>query len=224
MSTGTVGPDEMNDLLERVGVVPVIVVDGPSYARDLGNALASGGLPIAEITLRTPDAMDTIAALSEAHPDLAVGAGTVRTVQQAKDAKARGASFLVAPGFNEAVVDWSLAEGIPIYPGISGTEGVEMASARSLTILKFFPAAAAGGTAMLKALAGPYQEMRFMPTGGVSEDNLADYLNLPCVLACGGSWIASRTAILSQDWDGISSRAAKAVELVSRIRTAQAAE
>ncbi len=191
---------DLDRSLAEYGVVPVIVLSDPAQAEPLGEALLAGGLPVAEITFRSDAALEGIRTMARTYPDMLLGAGTVLSVDQAKAAADAGARFIVTPGFNAAVVDHCVDEGLPIYPGISGTGEIELAISRGIDVVKFFPAEALGGVAMLKALSGPYKDLRFMPTGGVSLGNLHDYLSLPQVVACGGSWLVARDALAAGDY------------------------
>jgi 2-dehydro-3-deoxyphosphogluconate aldolase / (4S)-4-hydroxy-2-oxoglutarate aldolase len=198
--------------ISEYGAVPVIVLDSPGQAKPLGDALAAGGLPVAEITFRSPAAAEGISRMSRECPNMIVGAGTVASVAQAGEAVAAGAAFIVTPGFNAPVVDYCITNGIPIFPGISSTGDLEQALARNLAVVKFFPAEAAGGVKMLKALCGPYPHVRFMPTGGISLANIHSYLSLPQVVACGGSWIVPQDALREQAWGRITEIARRTME------------
>lgn len=175
--------------LAQLKIVPVITIHDAARAVPLAQALCDGGLPCAEVTFRTPAAAEAIAAMTVAFPHMLVGAGTVLTPAQADQAKAAGALFTVAPGFNADVVCHCQAIGIPHLPGVMTPSEIEAALALGLTHLKFFPAQAAGGAGMLHALSAPYSAVKFMPTGGITPANLSDYLALGCVFACGGSWM-----------------------------------
>ena len=205
----TTGPAANKQDLDRAmgdyGVVPVIVLSDPAQAEPLGEALLAGGLPVAEITFRSDAALAGIRAMARRYPAMLVGAGTVLTVEQAQSAVEAGAKFIVTPGFNPAVVDFCLDNKVPVYPGISATGEIEAALSRGIDVVKFFPAEALGGVAMLKALSGPYRNLRFIPTGGISLANLHDYLALPQVVACGGSWLVSKAALAAGDYALISS-------------------
>jgi 2-dehydro-3-deoxyphosphogluconate aldolase/(4S)-4-hydroxy-2-oxoglutarate aldolase len=196
-------------------VVPVVTIPRAEEAPDLGRALLAGGLPLAEVTFRTDAAADAIAALRAACPDVLVGAGTVLDVETVERAVAAGAEFIVAPGFNPAVVDHCLQRGLPVIPGVSTPTEIEMGRARGLRLLKFFPAEASGGIRYLNAVAAPYRGIEFMPTGGVSPKNLAEYLALPHVAACGGTWIATADAITHHRFDEIAAAAREAVAIVA---------
>jgi 2-dehydro-3-deoxyphosphogluconate aldolase / (4S)-4-hydroxy-2-oxoglutarate aldolase len=193
----------LNQKLREYGVVPVIVLSDPEQAEPLGEALLAGGLPVAEITFRSDAALEGIRTMARTYPQILLGAGTVLTVDQVKAAADAGAAFIVTPGFNPAVVDYCVDVGLPIYPGISGTGEIEEALARGLEVVKFFPAEALGGVPMLKALSGPYRNLGFMPTGGIGLANIHDYLALPQVIACGGTWLVSKEALAARDYSTI---------------------
>lgn len=201
--------------LGRLRLVPVVEIEDPGAAAELGEALVRGGLPCAEITFRTDGAAAAIASLREHCPDVLVGAGTVLTVDQADAAVAAGAAFLVAPGFNPRVVERAAILGVPMIPGVSTPTEIEAAHARGLTTLKFFPAEISGGTAFLKAVSGVYRAVRFVPTGGIGPDNLAAYLALPNVLACGGSWMVKRDLINARRFEEIEVAVRDAVALAA---------
>ena len=188
----------MNPVLERIGtfgIVPVVTIDRAEDAASLGRALTAGDLPVAEITFRTAAAEEAIKVLHRELPDLLTGAGTILSPDQADRAIAAGASFLVTPGFNPTVVDHCIARGYPIVPGVNSPSQVESGLERGLSVLKFFPAEASGGLAMLKSLGGPYGDVRFIPTGGVDMTNLAAYMAYPKVHAIGGSWMVKADLI-----------------------------
>lgn len=205
--------------LRAMKIVPVIVIDDASDAIPLGAALTQGGLPCAEVTFRTPNAADAIARLAGEVPEMLVGAGTVLTPQQAARALDVGAKFIVAPGFNPAVVDYCLERGVPVYPGVCTPTEIEVALGKGLQVLKFFPAEAAGGLAFLKAVAAPYAGVEFMPTGGINLGNLPTYLAFHRVVACGGSWIAPTEWIATKQFDRIRSETERAVRLVRELTT-----
>ncbi len=204
--------------LGRIGFVPIVTVDEPDRAVAVGRALLAGGLPCMEITFRVPGAADAIAAVSDALPELIVGAGTVLTPDQADAARAGGARFAVTPGFDDAVVDRFDELGVPVAPGVMTPTEINRALARGLRTVKFFPAEAAGGVAALRAIAAPYAGLTFMPTGGIDIDNVGDYLRLPAVLACGGSSVAPTEAIARGEFDDIERRAAEIVAVVRSVR------
>jgi 2-dehydro-3-deoxyphosphogluconate aldolase/(4S)-4-hydroxy-2-oxoglutarate aldolase len=202
------------DQLRQFRLVPVIVIDDPAAAPALGRALSVGGLPCAEVTFRTEGAREALARLSGECPDVLAGAGTVLTPAQAKDARDAGAKFVVAPGFNPAVVDYCLENDIPVFPGIATPSEIEAALTRGLTVLKFFPAEPLGGLSYLKAISAPYGGISFMPTGGISLQNVGAYLSFPRVVACGGSWMAPAEWIAAKEFDKITAEVARAVAAV----------
>jgi 2-dehydro-3-deoxyphosphogluconate aldolase/(4S)-4-hydroxy-2-oxoglutarate aldolase len=209
----------MHDIYEQLGrlrLVPMVVIDDASQAGAFGAALVSGGLPVAEVTFRTAAAEHAIRALAE-RGDLLVGAGTVLTTDQTDRAIDAGASFIVAPGTNPRVVEHCLARNVPIIPGVATPTDIELAMSLGLSYLKFFPAENLGGTSMLKALAGPYSGIRFLPTGGITPEKLPEYLALPSVLACGGSWLAPREALAAGDFGKIRKLIEQAVKLLGNI-------
>jgi len=201
--------------LRACAVVPVITIDDAHRAADLGAALIEGGLPVAEVTFRTPAAAEAIRILRESHPSMLVGAGTVLDLPTLDLAVAAGARFVVAPGFNPAVVQRCLDLDIPIVPGVSNPTDIEAALAFGLRLLKFFPAEAAGGITYLAAVSAPYQGVSFMPTGGIDRATLPDYLSRPFVAACGGTWIATRSAIDERRFDEIADNAREAAALAA---------
>ena len=186
---------DFEPFLAALRVIPVVEISRVDDAVPLARALVDAGLPCAEITFRTASAAQAIEAIATSVPDIRVGAGTVVTVAQAEAALAAGASFIVAPGFDPAVVDFALEHGVPIVPGVCTPTEVGMALGRGLSVLKLFPAEAAGGVAYLKALAAPFGGVRFVPTGGIGPDNLAAYLAVKEVIACGGSWMVKKALI-----------------------------
>lgn len=204
---------QLVDRLRRLKLVPVIVIDDAEDAPHLARALSEGGLPIAEVTFRTAAGAEAIRRIAGECPDVLPGAGTVLTPQQARDAVGAGARFIVSPGFGPAVVEYCLEREIPVFPGICTPTEVEMALARGLTTLKFFPAEAAGGVGFLRAMASPYGMVSFIPTGGIGPSNLASYLGLKKVVACGGSWMAPAAWIREKRFDLIRAETAKAVSV-----------
>jgi 2-dehydro-3-deoxyphosphogluconate aldolase/(4S)-4-hydroxy-2-oxoglutarate aldolase len=213
--------NELTQTLGRLGLVPVIKLEDPESAVQLGKALMEGNLPVAEVTFRTASAAQSIKRLRKELPTLLVGAGTVLTLAQAEAAVEAGASFAVTPGFNPRIVEYFISKGIPVIPGVNSPTQVEMGLERGLQLLKFFPAEASGGTRMLKALYGPYAEVKFVPTGGIDAGNLADYLGLPNVVACGGSWMVKEDYIKQGRFADIAAACRTAVELVASCRKKQ---
>lgn len=200
--------------LKRFKIVPVIVIDDATNAIPLAAALSDGGLPCAEVTFRTSEAVEALRRMAAEFPDMLVGAGTVLNPQQAAAARDAGATFVVSPGFNPGVVDYCQDHGIPVYPGVCTPTEIEMALAKGLTTVKFFPAEPIGGLTYLKAIAAPYAMIEFIPTGGVNATNIASYLAFRQVIACGGSWMAPADWIAQGQFDRIKSETAKAVETV----------
>jgi len=208
----------MNETLNRLGqikIIPIITIEDVETAVPLGKTLLAGGLPCAEITFRTAAAVEAIQKMSTAHPEILIGAGTVLTVAQAEQAKAAGAKFIVTPGFDEQVVDWCLANDMLIAPGVMTPTDINQALAKGLRLLKFFPTEAAGGIKTLKAVGAPYVGVKFIPTGGINENNLADYLNLPMVHACGGSFMVKKKWITEGQFEQIEAMAANAVAIAN---------
>jgi len=206
------------DQIGRLGLVPVVEIPDAALAGPLGQALLAGGLPCAEITFRTSSAAAAIAVLRRECPDLLVGAGTVLTPAQVDAAADAGAAFIVAPGFNPVTLERARARGLPMIPGVCTPTEIEQALSHGVDVLKFFPAEAAGGVAFLRAVSAPYKNVRFIPTGGVSASNLASYLALPQVLACGGSWMVSQGLLLRGDFEAIRRLTSEAVAVAAAAR------
>ena len=210
--------DNVSNVLARLGearILPVVELDTSEAALPLARALMAGGLPVAEITFRSEAAAESIGILRERIPEMLVGAGTVLTIEQVDLAHRAGSRFVVTPGFNPAVVEACLETGLPVLPGINNPTGVERALGFGLDAVKFFPAEASGGVPFLKALYGPYPSVRFVPTGGIGPDNLGNYLALPNVLACGGSWIVSPALVRASRFDEVARLAGEAVALAA---------
>jgi len=189
--------------IEELKLVPVIVVENPQNILTLGKILMKAGLPIAEITFRTKAAAEALSVLKKKFSNMLVGAGTILKIDQVKAAVNSDADFIITPGFNPKIVDYCLENKILIIPGVNTPTMVEWALDRGITVLKFFPANLSGGTEMLKSLAGPYPEVRFIPTGGINSENLIEYLKLNNVIACGGSWIVKKELISSGNFEEI---------------------
>lgn len=209
-----------NKVLEQMyssAIIPVVAIDNSDDAVELGKAFLAAGVKVIEITFRTAAAADAIRKLSESGLDVCTGAGTVLTVEMAQKAVDAGAKFLVSPGFDEAVVGWAVEHGIPMFPGITSPSEIAMAQKYGLKVVKFFPAEAAGGVKMLKALKGPYADMRFIPTGGISAENIGSYMDLPNVVACGGSWICPSKMIREHQFDEITRLSKEAVKNIHDI-------
>ena len=212
----------MTDTISRIqgiGIVPVIVLDEPGLARPLGCALAEGGLPCAEVTFRSPRAVEVLKLMAR-DPRLVVGAGTVLTTEQVDAAERAGAAYIVTPGYSRDVVRACQSRRIPVIPGVATATEIQMALQDGITLVKFFPAEAIGGARALSAMAAPFPMLRFFPTGGISPGNVEDYLALPSVLAVGGSWIAPASLVSGRRWTEVSRLAAEAVATVARHRPA----
>ena len=200
-------------IMFHLPIVPVLVVSDVSRAEMLGRLLVENGLPIAEVTLRTPSALEVISIMNKID-GLSVGAGTVLTGQDAKNAIEAGATFLVSPGLHEEAIQYAQSANVPIVPGIATPSEMARAMALGLETVKFFPAEAIGGNPLLKALASVYPEMKVMPTGGINPGNVKDYLALPNVIACGGSWMAPAKLVEAGDEEALASLIREAVSLV----------
>lgn len=208
----------IEERFEDFGVVPVVVLDDVKDALPLAKALTEGGLPCAEITFRTEAAEESIKVMAEAYPDMVVGAGTVLTIEQVNAAVKAGAKFIVSPGFDPEIVDYCLEKEIPIFPGCVTPSEVAQAVKRGLKVVKFFPAEPAGGVAMIKAMAAPYHQLRFMPTGGIGTLNLKDYLEFDKIICCGGSWMVKGDLIKNGEFEKICKLTKEAKELAKSIR------
>ena len=196
----------MNQIIEQIshiGIVPVIAIDEAEKAVPLARALVAGGLPAAEVTFRTAAGEEAIRRIATEVPEMLVGAGTVLTTGQADRAIAAGAQFIVSPGFNPAVTRYVIDRGVLMMPGTASPGEMEQAMSMGLDVVKFFPAEQNGGVAKLKALAGPYTNLRWMPTGGVNTKNMMDYLNFDRIVACGGTWMVKKDLIEGEKWDEI---------------------
>ena len=197
--------------LSLIGLVPVIKIDDPEQAVPLAQALCDGGLPCAEITFRTSQAAEAIRRITEALPDMIVGAGTVLTPEQVDQAVEAGSQFIVSPGLNPRVVQYCLDKGIPVVPGTSTPSDMEKALELGLDTVKFFPAEASGGLKAIKAMAAPYVGLSFMPTGGINAGNVGEYLSFSRILCCGGSWMVPDALLKAGDFEGIRQLTEKAV-------------
>lgn len=200
--------------LDQFPVIPVIVIDDANDAEPLAEALIKGGLNIIEVTFRTAAAAEAIARITKAFPEMLVGAGTVVTPDQAKEAVDAGSKFGLAPGTDPETIAYFKEQGIPFIPGIMTPSDIQAAIKAGCHHLKFFPAGAAGGPKLLKAMAAPYANLgiKFCPTGGVSLDNMLDYLSMPEVFAIGGSWLATKAQIAAKDWGAISQQVREALD------------
>src|SRR5665648_1202850 len=210
----------MNKVLEKIGelgIVPVVKIEKAKDALPLGRALINGDLPIAEITFRTSAAEESIKILTRELPKLLVGSGTVLTVEQAKKAVSAGAKFIVSPGFNPKVVDYCIENSITITPGVNNPTQIEMAIERGIEVVKCFPAEASGGLSLLKSMSAPYNNIKFIPTGGINQNNLCSYLSNNKVLACGGSWMVKPELISSGNFTEITRLTKEAISTLSLI-------
>lgn len=202
-------------VMQDAPVIPVIVLSDVAHAVPLARALVDGGIRMLEVTLRTPQALDCIEAIAREVPQAVAGAGTVRNGADVQAAQRAGARFLVSPGYTAALGQAARAAGLPLLPGVATGSEIMAALDDGHTELKFFPALQAGGTAMLKAWAGPFGEVRFCPTGGITPQNARDFLALPNVACVGGSWLVPADAVARRDWAAITRLAAQAVQLCS---------
>ena len=204
--------------IESFGVVPVVVLNDAKDAAPLAKALCEGGLPCAEVTFRTEAAEESFRIMATEFPEMVIGAGTVLTIDQVDRAVGAGAKFIVSPGFDPEIVDYCISKNIPVLPGCITPSEVTQAVKRGLEVVKFFPAEQFGGVATIKALAAPFTSVRFMPTGGISAKNLADYLGFKKIIACGGSWMVKGDMEAAGEFDKIKEMTAEAVQLVTDIR------
>ena len=211
---------DMIETLGQAGIIPVIVIEDEAQAVPLARALVKGGLPVLEVTFRTKAAAGAIAAIRREVPEAVVGAGTLLTVEQLQAAKAAGATFGVAPGFDPAVVAAAKAEGLPFCPGVQTASELSQALTAGCGMVKFFPAEAAGGVKMIKNLLGAFRftGVKFMPTGGVKPTNVEEYLSVPEIVCCGGTWIVPKAALAVGDYAAIEKLAAEAAALVRTCR------
>lgn len=211
----------MNETLEKLGqygIVPVVVLNDSKDAEPLADALCEGGLACAEVTFRTKAAAESIKIMSEKHPEMLVGAGTVLTVEQVDEAVAAGAKFIVSPGLNSEVVKYCLDKNIAITPGVVTPSEMEQAIELGLNIVKFFPAEPSGGLSMIKAVSAPYTMLKFMPTGGINPGNVKEYLKSDKIFACGGSWMVKGDLVDAGDIDKIKELTKEAADIVKEIR------
>ena len=205
----------ITEQLQALKVIPVIAIEQAEDIIPLGAALANNGLPVAEITFRSAAAVDAIRLLRQSQPEMLIGAGTVLNREQVIAAKEAGATFIVSPGFNPNTVKACQELDIPIIPGVNNPSTMEAALEMGLTTLKFFPAEASGGTAMIKALLAPYTQLQLLHTGGISTHNINEYLAIPRVIACGGSWMVDKKLIAEKQWEEIGRLTREAVAFLS---------
>ncbi len=207
----------MKDVCNRmksIGILPVVKIDHAGDSENLAASLLAGDLPAVEITFRTDAAEESLWRIKKKFPGMLLGAGTVLTVEQVKRAVGAGAAFIVSPGFNPKTAEYCTAHAIPFFPGINAPSQIEAALEYGLDVLKFFPAEVMGGVKMVKSLSAPYGDVKFIPTGGINIRNINSYLDLPSVLACGGSWVAPAHMIREGRFDDIAKRAHEAVSAV----------
>ena len=204
----------LSERLRTIKIVPVIALDNAADAVPLGAALRESGIPVAEITFRSPAAAEAIRRLRDADPDILIAAGTVLNAAQAKAAQQAGADFIVSPGFNPNTVKACQDMDIPITPGINNPTAIEAALEHGIDTVKYFPAEASGGIPMLKALLAPYAMLKIMPTGGINAKNIRDYLAIKNVIACGGSWMVEKSLLATQNWAEVERLGKEAVALV----------
>lgn len=209
---------DMYKNIEIAGILPVIVIDDASKAVKLAGALRAGGINCAEVTLRTEAAVQAIANIAEAYPDMLLGAGTVLTKDDVDKAVNAGAKFLVSPGSNPDTIKYCISKNMPIVPGVATPSEVEQALALGLNVLKLFPAEVVGGVKMLKALSSPYSMVKFIPTGGISASNLEAYVSCKNVLACGGSFMVTKDMINNDEFDKITELSKEAMDIISKVR------
>ncbi|MDD3340264.1 MAG: bifunctional 4-hydroxy-2-oxoglutarate aldolase/2-dehydro-3-deoxy-phosphogluconate aldolase [Lachnospiraceae bacterium] len=211
----------MNEIMkefQKIGIIPVVVLNDTKDALPLGKALLEGNLPCAEVTFRTDAAEESIRLMAEAYPDLLVGAGTVLTTEQVDRAVAAGAKFIVSPGLNPKIVQYCQEKNIPICPGVVTPGEIEKALELGLDVVKFFPAEPSGGLPMIKAMCAAYTKLKVMPTGGINEKNVVEYLKCDKILACGGSWMVKGDMIANGEFDKITHMCKEAAEIVKNIR------
>ena len=210
--------NEWIDRLRALRVMPVIQIEHAVDAVPLAKILIENGLPAAEITFRTAAAAESIRLIRAAYPEIVLCAGTVLTVEQVNAAIEAGADFVISPGFNPTTVKYCLTNNIKMIPGVNNPSLVEQALELGVSALKFFPAEASGGVNMLKSLVGPYSQVQLMPTGGVTPLNLGEYLAIPQVIACGGTWIAPTKAITNHDWDLIAGNVREVCAMIAQMK------
>ena len=209
---------DITERFEKLGVVPVVVLEDAKDAVPLATALVEGGLPCAEVTFRTEAAEESIRLMTEKFPEMLVGAGTLLTVEQVDAAVRAGAKFIVSPGFDAEIVDYCIKNEIPVFPGCISPSEVAQAVKRGLKVVKFFPAEPAGGISMIKAMAAPYVGIKFMPTGGINAKNLEEYLSCDKIICCGGSWMVKGDLVKAGEFDKIRELTAEVRKLADSIR------
>ena len=211
----------LQERIQQIGIIPVIAIPDVKYALPLAEALLAGGLPCAEITFRTAAAAESISQIKQKFPELMVGAGTVLSAAQVDAALNAGAEFIVSPGSNPTTIEYCQTKNITIFPGVCTPSEIEMNLEMGIGVMKFFPAEPAGGVKFLKAICAPYKDVRFIPTGGIETKNIGDYLAIPNVVACGGSWMVKAELMTENRFDEIRKLSAEAVMLVKEKRAIQ---
>lgn len=212
-------PDKLISTLRKSPIVPLVQSNDPEVALETARALMLGGINVIEVVLRTTEALASLQKIAKELPLVSVGAGTVLNANQAEKAIDHGAKFIVSPGLNENVVSVSVANNMPVLPGVATATELQKAWNMDLRTVKFFPAGLAGGPKMLKALSSVFKDMEFMPTGGVNAATLANYLSVPAVLACGGSWLTPNDAIALRDFETITTLAKEALSIAAQARS-----
>ncbi|MFU0832176.1 MAG: 2-dehydro-3-deoxy-phosphogluconate aldolase [Oscillospiraceae bacterium] len=207
----------INEQIEKLRLVPVVVLNDVKDALPVATALMNGGLPVAEVTFRTDAAKESIRAISKAYPKMLIGAGTVTNLEQAKAAVEAGAKFIVTPGFSDEVTSYAVSNQVPIFPGVCTPSEVMRAMSYNLEVVKFFPAVQYGGLDTINALGGPFPKMRFMPTGGINPSNVKEYLANKKIIACGGSWMVKTSFIEAGDFAMIEQLTKEAIALVKEV-------
>lgn len=209
---------DVYEQIRKVGILPVIKLNDPGKAAVVGKALIEGGIPLAEVTFRADGAAEAIKLMKQENPDMLIGAGTVLNIKQAEAAIDAGAQFIVAPGFNKEVIKYVFSRNTPMFPGVVTPSEIEAAIGMGLNIVKFFPAELYGGVAMIKALANPYSNITFIPTGGINARNLGKYLSESKVCACGGSWMVKESLIDNNQFSVITELCKEAIDIKERVR------
>ncbi|WP_043922771.1 bifunctional 4-hydroxy-2-oxoglutarate aldolase/2-dehydro-3-deoxy-phosphogluconate aldolase [Leadbettera azotonutricia] len=207
----------VTERIAATGLIPVVVMDDAGRAVDTAKAMAAGGVDIMEITLRTPAGLAAIEKTAAACPDILVGGGTVLSLEKCKEAISRGAAFIVSPGFDPVIVEYCLKNNVSVFPGCVTPTEITMALNKGLSVVKFFPANVYGGIKAIKALSGPFPHVKFIPTGGIDLNNLAEY-SIPQVLAVGGGWLCDRMAINDGDYSLVTKICAQSVEIIKQKR------
>lgn len=209
MTDKKISNQEFLQKVKNAKVIPVLKFENTEDAMNTINALSAGGIQIAEITYRTEKASECIKMISQKFPDMLVGAGTITNVKKAKDAVLNGAKFIVMPGYDKKTVSWCIRKKIPVVPGVATPSEIMKAVNKGINVLKLFPAEVSGGIKLLRALKGPFYDVNFIPTGGITSENAKEYLALSNVIAVGGTWIAGEDAVKNRQWQLITQEAEK---------------